>query len=99
MKRQATIALGTSKENSAKAVVELDHLWSDKNCTKINRAVLAVIERIELTNEERIELINKIKPMALFEMEENLRYCVSSSKKSFNLMVNGTLVKVMFNFR
>jgi hypothetical protein len=99
MKRQATIALGTSKENSAKAVVELDHLWSDKNCTTLNRAVLAVIERIELSDEARIELVNKIKPMALFDMEENLRYCVSSSKKTFTLVVSDALVKVMFNFR
>jgi len=69
-----------------------------KNNETITKAVIAILKRIELCDEARAALFNKIQNIALFEMEENIRYNVSSAEKKLTLKECDTTVKVLLNF-
>ena len=98
MARTATIALGTSKENSCKVTMTLDHCWTMKNNETITKAVIAILKRVELTCNARAALFNKVQNIALFEMEENIRYNVSSAEKKLTLKECDETVKVLLSF-
>ena len=99
MERFATIALGTCKHNSASVVVKLTNTWTTKNSEQLNKAVVAIFNKLEIDPSVKVTLLSKIKNIVLFDMEENIKYNVSRAEKKLELVENLVTFKVLVKFK